>query len=58
MVKSVIFKYIHNGSAVRFLDASKVFDMVDHSILFQNRFTVASSIYSSSYLGIVHNGCK
>ena len=37
MVKSVIFKYIHNGSAVFgcFLDASKAFDMVDHGIHFQ-----------------------
>ena len=37
VVKSVISRYIHNGSVVLgcFLDASKAFDMVDHGILFQ-----------------------
>ena len=37
IVKNVVSRYIHNGSAVLgcFLDASKAFDMVDHGILFQ-----------------------
>ena len=38
IVKNVVSRYIHNGSAVLgcFLDASKAFDMVDHGILFKN----------------------
>ena len=36
MVKNVVSRYIHNGSPVLgcFLDASKVFDLIDHGILF------------------------
>ena len=36
IVKNVVSRYIHNGSAVLgcFLDASKAFDMVDHGVLF------------------------
>ena len=36
VVKNVISHYIHNGSRVHgcFLDASKAFDLVDHSLLF------------------------
>ena len=36
IVKNVVSRYIHNGSAVLgcFLDASKAFDMVDHATLF------------------------
>ena len=35
IVKNVVSRYIHNGSAVLgcFLDASKAFDMVDHGVL-------------------------
>ena len=37
VVKNIISRYIHNGSAVLgcFLDASKAFDSVDHAFLFQ-----------------------
>jgi hypothetical protein len=37
IVKNVVSRYIHNGSAVLgcFLDASKAFDMVDHGVLFR-----------------------
>ena len=37
-VKNVVLHYIQNGSPVLgcFLDASKAFDLVDHSILFKN----------------------
>ena len=36
VIKNVISHYIHNGSRVHgcFLDASKAFDLVDHSLLF------------------------
>ena len=36
MVKNVVSRYIHNGSPVLgcFLGASKAFDLIDHSILF------------------------
>ena len=36
MVKNVVSRYIHNGSPVLgcFLDTSKVFDLIDHGILF------------------------
>ena len=37
VVKNIISRYIHSGSSVHgcFLDASKAFDLVDHSLLFQ-----------------------
>ena len=37
IVKNVVSRYIHNGSAVLgcFVDASKAFDMVDYGIFFQ-----------------------
>ena len=36
MVKNVVSRYLHHGSAVFacFLDASKAFDLVKHSLLF------------------------
>ena len=47
MVKSVISKYIHNGSAVLgcFIDASKAFDMVDHGILFQKLLDIGLPLH-------------
>ena len=37
VVKNIVSRYIYNGSTVHgcFLDASKAFDLVDHSLLFQ-----------------------
>ena len=37
VVQNVVSHYIHNGSSVYgcFLDASKAFDLVDHSLLFE-----------------------
>ena len=40
VVKNIISRYIHSGSSIHgcFLDASKTFDLVDHSLLFQKPF--------------------
>ena len=59
IVKNVISRYIHNGSAVLgcFLDASKAFDSFDHAILFRYSLTVVYHLplYSSCFHGIVRS---
>ena len=42
-VRNVVSRYMHNGSYILgcFLDASKAFDLVDHTLL--DRFTYSSS---------------
>ena len=58
VVKNVVSHYIHNGSSVYgcFLDASKAFDLVDHSLLFELIVVYLFQLFVFCLFGTVTKG--